>query len=241
VKKTCSKCGEDKEMTLEHFKKSHVKSGFTSRCKACEKEYHRKHYLENRDEILRKGREYDATHREEVRARKKRYREANKEKIKVMKHEYYLANKEEHYAKFRVYYLEHKEAFREYSKKWYDSNGLEYSRAYSRKNREAVRASNRRSKKKHRPRRNADSARAYASRKQRTPSYANPSAIERIYRVAHIMSSLGKTIYHVDHIDPLRGKLVSGLHHEDNLQILTAKENLDKGNRFTPYSVDCTA
>lgn len=64
-----------------------------------------------------------------------------------------------------------------------------------------------------------------ASKLNRTPSWANLNLIKEIYRNC-------PKGYHVDHIVPLRGKNVSGLHIPENLQYLTIRENLSKGNKF---------
>lgn len=60
-----------------------------------------------------------------------------------------------------------------------------------------------------------------------TPKWANLEAIKSFY----LNCQKGM---HVDHIIPLVNPLVCGLHTEDNLQYLTKKENLEKGNSFTP-------
>lgn len=69
------------------------------------------------------------------------------------------------------------------------------------------------------------SATERAMRLQRIPPWADLEAIQLFY----LACPKG---CHVDHIIPLRGKLVSGLHVSENLQYLTIKENLEKGNKF---------
>lgn len=64
-----------------------------------------------------------------------------------------------------------------------------------------------------------------AQKSCRVPPWANREAIKEIY-------SKCPTGHHVDHIIPLRGKLVSGLHVETNLQYLSAKDNIEKSNKF---------
>jgi hypothetical protein len=81
---------------------------------------------------------------------------------------------------------------------------------------------------------NATKARRRAENLQRTPLWANPAAIRKVYLDCKELEELAGEPLHVDHIYPLQGKLVSGLHVEGNLQILRASENRSKSNTYTP-------
>ncbi|KMO33922.1 hypothetical protein VQ02_19870 [Methylobacterium variabile] len=70
-----------------------------------------------------------------------------------------------------------------------------------------------------------------ARKMQATPVWADLKKIEAIYAEAARLTAETGVPHHVDHIYPLRGKTMCGLHVENNLQILTAVENLSKGNR----------
>ena len=77
----------------------------------------------------------------------------------------------------------------------------------------------------HREEYNARNAKRRAAKLQRTPLWANLDKIKDFY----LKCPEG---YQVDHIVPLQGTNVSGFHVENNLQYLTAEDNLKKGNRF---------
>ena len=64
-----------------------------------------------------------------------------------------------------------------------------------------------------------------ATKINQTPKWANLAKIKEVY----LNCPDG---FHVDHIVPLRGKNVCGLHVENNLQYLTAQENLKKRNFY---------
>lgn len=75
--------------------------------------------------------------------------------------------------------------------------------------------------------RNALKAKYLADKSQRTPAWANLLEIVQFYKKC-------PEGYHVDHIIPLRGKKVSGLHVLENLQYLSAIENMRKNNVYMP-------
>lgn len=62
-----------------------------------------------------------------------------------------------------------------------------------------------------------------ASKIHRTPTWSEEAYIAQVYTQC-------PEGHHVDHIIPLQGSNVSGLHVLDNLQWLTAEENMRKGN-----------
>lgn len=69
---------------------------------------------------------------------------------------------------------------------------------------------------------------------QQTPKWLSNEQlkeIEQFYAMAKELESVFPWKQHVDHIVPLKGKTVSGLHVPWNLQILSAKANIQKGNK----------
>lgn len=64
------------------------------------------------------------------------------------------------------------------------------------------------------------------------PLWADLEKINKIYYESKLRTVETGISHHVDHIIPLLGKYVCGLHVENNLQILTARENLVKSNSF---------
>jgi len=151
--------------------------------------------------------------KEKVKASKKAWREANKEKVKASNKSYREANKEKNKATKKAYYEANKEKLKASHKAYYEANKEElkaYRSHYAKNNKGLINAYN--------SKRQADKIRA-------TPLWANLEKIKEIYKNC-------PKGYHVDHIIPLRSEYVCGLHVENNLQYLTATENLQKSNNI---------
>lgn len=87
--KTCGKCSKEKESTEFHTD-NRSKDGLMSTCKSCRK----KHYQENRDEILAYKKQYAKDHIYSIMNTRQNYYQKNKETIKAKSLKYYYANKE---------------------------------------------------------------------------------------------------------------------------------------------------
>lgn len=82
---------------------------------------------------------------------------------------------------------------------------------------------------------NSWTAKRYLAKLNRTPRWLTNeqlNEIEEFYKMAKELEGVFPWKQHVDHIVPLKGTKVNGLHVPWNLQILSAKANIQKGNRY---------
>lgn len=103
------------------------------------------------------------------------------------------------------------------------------------KNRDKVRDMQRRSRL-HRDHtlRAAEVALRRARKKQATPIWADLQRIKEIYKRANRLGKCLGIKVQIDHIVPLQSDFVCGLHVPWNLQILSAKANVEKSNLYWP-------
>lgn len=111
--------------------------------------------------------------------------------------------------------LENPSLNKEYCKKYYQNNKDKY---YQNK-----------------PLRAYYQARRRAAKLQATPSWLTEFDLEMMkwtYQAAKIAESHYGEPYQVDHIVPLQGENVCGLHVPWNIQVITAHDNMSKGNKM---------
>jgi 5-methylcytosine-specific restriction endonuclease McrA len=162
---------------------------------------------------------------EDAKLYKKAYYEKNIEKKKAYDRARYIAKKDEVKNRVKIYSNQNKEKICNYQKEYRKKNGAiikerrkDYLAQYRIENRGFLAVKNR--------------IRKEQLKLNQTPLWANLKEINVIYKQAKRRANIEGIQYHIDHIIPLNGELVSGLHVLENLQIILAKENLSKGNKY---------
>lgn len=128
--------------------------------------------------------------------------------------------REENPDSFKKYYAGKKEQLSANFKAWREENAearAEYMANWLRENRALA---------------NEKAMRRVASKRQATPKWANRQKMVEFYKEAERLTAETGVIHHVDHIYPLQSKQVCGLHCEDNLNVITQFENIQKLNRM---------
>ena len=132
----------------------------------------------------------------------------------------YLRNREKILTRNKAYYEENKDLWARRFKESYYSDKEKYLER-SRKDRE-----------KYGHRHRAVVAKRRAVKLNATPLWADFEKINKIYEEAVRLTKETGIQYEVDHIIPLQGENISGLHVENNLQIITMRENRIKSNNY---------
>lgn len=220
--KVCIKCGVDKP--LEDFPlRKMAKDGRRGGCSACVNSRMAEWRVANRVKI----RVYHETWRDKdpekyaaiTRAANRRKRERDPEGVREYMRKNYHANKER---------------WAEYTRRW-RAKRPNYTSEYGERNRERL-AKKSREYARANPGKAVARARKHQLLKARAmPAWLSPSQladIQAIYDRAATMTHETGIAHNVDHIVPLNNKSVCGLHVPWNLQVMTAKENQSKNNKF---------
>jgi hypothetical protein len=212
VSKKCFSCTELKDIQLFN-KDSKARDGLCYYCKDCRKEQKRQYYLENKQDISYRQKQYTNKNKDKVKERAVAYRSKNKELIKIKQKQIYHKQKEKR---------------------------LEYAKVRYQANKDAIKAKVKEYTVKNRHKTNAIKAKYRASKYNATPKWLTKQHLEEIkvfYKEAKKLSEDTGELYQVDHIVPLQGVEVCGLHVPWNLQILTKTENISKFNKLVNNSV----
>ena len=240
-------CKEKKTLLEFWFRKD--QNDYRANCKKCCSNKRKKYYNKNRKILLDYAKEYRKKYRDRIlKLQKKYYYKNDGAKMRRLWRNKNLLKERKTAKKYR---LNNPEKFKNYYKKRWQKilnnpklhqeinekkkiknlkpeNKLKQKKAFQkhfRKNREYYKIKN----KKHYNNNKIYYHLKTLNRKkyiiQRTPKWANLEKIKEFYKNR-------KKGYHVDHIIPLQGENVCGFHVENNLQYLTAKQNIAKGNKY---------
>lgn len=209
--KYCLGCQQDKTLNL-FWKNKRSADGLDRYCVDCGKARRKKDYEDNKDKYLQRVQQYQQ--RPEFKEQHKKYQQT------------WLTNGGDVWMKeYQQHYCEqHKEKRVRVSKEWYEQHpeSLSDIQLRYRINNRGVILSR--------------LAKRRAQKKQAIPPWFEKEAVEALYKQCKLKSIQEGKNYHVDHIIPINNTDVCGLHCLDNLQILTAEENMSKSNKLIDFS-----
>jgi hypothetical protein len=219
-KKRCPDCQEIKPLDAFYPSKNGFQ-GVSGYCIPC-------------DKARRNAR--SALDRDTPRARAKAWSAAHPERKKDNDARWYSDNKDYANERGTAYYVANKPKLRAKNKEWRVANSAQITEQNRQKriiNGDGIRAKRRQHYADNKAAYIANARRREADKLRATPAWADHKLMLAFYERAEEMTRATGIAHHVDHIIPLRSPRVCGLHVHYNLQILTAEENLRKGNNFT--------
>lgn len=248
--KRCTRCGVDKP--LEMFcKDKKTKDGLNFWCRECVKKY-----LESiKDKKSEMDKRYREKNKEKIREQQKKYREENKERISQKQKEYRENNKEKIALYKKEYSRKNKDKIDKRVKEYKQKNREKISKRYSEyyiKNKDKMLQKNREYRKKRKKEdyifRLKEDIRTVIRHSFKRKGIKKSHKTEQIIgcTITELKNHLLQTFFenygyewdgmedvHIDHIIPLATanteEEVIKLCHYTNLQLLKAKDNLEKG------------
>jgi hypothetical protein len=157
---------------------------------------------------------------------------------KAYQKEYVKRNKEKAYARVKAWREANPDKWAEQSKRYakkYPEKVVAKTQKWRDANPEKAATISRTTRVKHAARVGANKAKYRADKVQQTPKWVDAEElwlIKEAYSLAALRTKMFGFSWHVDHVVPLKGKLVSGLHTIANLQVIPAKDNIRKNNRY---------
>lgn len=145
---------------------------------------------------------------------------------KEKQHSWYLKNRERIISKQSLIYNNNKENKKKYSRDYYNKNRdiqLEKNKLWKQNNLTRYKELAK-----------FHCAKRRAMIKSQMPEDADVNKIKQFYILAEELTNKTGIKYCVDHIKPISK---GGLHHQDNLQVITVKDNLRKGSKY-PYNLE---
>lgn len=197
-------------------------------CKECYKKQAKSYYNQNKETINKKVKQWATDNPEKIATIQKKYNhtESAREKRQCRDRKYYhsgiiVPSRIAAIAEWHQNdYIQNADARKNKSKLWRELNtlqALQTGQIWRKNNPEKVALY---------------SCRRFGYIKRATPQWVDLQQIKAVYLERDRLTEETGIVHHVDHIVPIQGKIVCGLNVPWNLQVLTASENLSKGNQL---------